>query len=222
MWDFCLTCLSAKVLNFLLSEMQWGWFELAKKTAILLVVQNPRLVILKIQEWGVACKSNLQKSMNPRVKKLSPFFCISLVLPLLSFHTATPIVIIFLLLPAILSSPPSHILLLVSASTLQTSTGSWLSGWCLFAASPRPCTPLPCSQYPWEHRHCLIVQKRDSASTFTLEIHSSSAMWKTALPFYMMQSLRMGFSTSILYSCVHLLSRKTLPLPGSEKTRAFF
>lgn len=97
-----------------------------------------------------------------------------------------------------------------------------LFSWCLFSSSPRPGTPLPCSQYPWEHSHCSTAQNRDSVSTFALEIHSSSAAWERALPSYWTQSLRIGFSTLILYSCVHPLSGETLSLPGSEKTRAFF
>lgn len=84
-----------------------------------------------------------------------------------------------------------------------------LFSWCLFSASPRPGTPLPCSQYPWEHSHCSTAENRDSVSTFTLEIHSSSSAWESALPSYRTQSLRIGFSTLILYSCVHCLSRET-------------
>lgn len=85
-----------------------------------------------------------------------------------------------------------------------------LFSWCLFTASPRPGTPLPCSQYPWEHSHCSMAQNRDSVSTLALEIHSSSAAWESALPSYRTQSLRIGFSTLILYSCVHGQSGETL------------
>lgn len=85
-----------------------------------------------------------------------------------------------------------------------------LFSWCLFAASPRPGTPLPCSQYPWEHSHCSTAQNRDSVSTLALEIHSSSAAWESALSSYRTQSLRIGFSTLILYSCVHCQSGETL------------
>lgn len=203
-----------------------GWTSKDNSYATSYSKSKTRCVSLSFMlwEWAVACKCNLLPKMQESSCWIIKVFsaqitgCTSysvLMPPLL------PWLFISLLLPAVLPSPSSHILPLVRFPITDLLQSLGLPSLCLFAASPRLCTPLPYSQYPWEHPHCPLAQNRDSVSTFALEIHSSAA-WESALPSYMMHSLRTGFSTLIRYSCVHLLSWETPPLPGSEKTRAFF